>query len=156
MAPEILSRVCHGASGLPPNPSHGRVHIRTALLQGYRRHRVKHADYPAIVPCEKSTVRGALVSGLSDGDLERLDIFEGSEYERRKVSARELKYEGDMNVEPTADQIGESVEADTYVWISPKSRLEEDEWDFEEFVKEKMWAWTGGAGNYRSDYTGES
>jgi hypothetical protein len=114
-----------------------------------------HADYPAIVPCDQSTVRGTLVTGLTDGDLFRLDIFEGREYERRKVSPRELKYEGDINVEPTADQLGESVEADTYVWISLKSSLEDNEWDFEQFVKEKMWAWTGDSGNERSDYKGE-
>jgi hypothetical protein len=114
-----------------------------------------YADYPAIILCEGSTVRGTLVTGLTDGDLWRLDIFEGDEYERQKVIVRELKYEGDVNVEPEKDQLGAAVDAETYVWISPKSRLEDDEWDFQEFVKEKMWAWTGESGEERSDYKGE-
>jgi hypothetical protein len=134
---------------------HGSLNIRPALLQNYRRHRVLHADYPAVVPCESSTVRGTLVSGLTDGDLWRLDIFEGNEYERKQVIVRELKYEGDIKVEPTPDQLGATVQAETYVWVSPKSDLEDNEWDFEEFVREKMWAWVGDSGEQRSDYKGE-
>lgn len=155
MAPKVLSRVCYGPD-VPLNTiKHGQLNIRPALLQGFRRHRVLHADYPAVVPCDKSTVRGTLVTGLTDGDLWRLDIFEGNEYERQKVKARELKYEGDINVEPTEEQLGNAVDAETYVWISPKSRLEDGEWDFQEFVKEKMWAWVGDSGEERSDYKGE-
>ena len=51
--------------------------------------------------------------------------------------------------------IGKVVDAETYVWISPMSRLEEETWDFEEFVREKMWAWVGTSGEERSDYKGE-
>ena len=155
MAPKVLSRVCYGPDVPLSTTKHGQLNIRPALLQGFRRHRVLHADYPAILPCDQSTVRGTLVTGLTDGDLWRLDIFEGDEYERRKVTARELKYEGDINVEPTEDQLGASVEAETYVWISPETRLEDNEWDFQEFVKEKMWAWVGDSGEERSDYKGE-
>jgi hypothetical protein len=87
--------------------------------------------------------------------LWRLDIFEGDQYARRKVSVRELKYEGDIKVEPTENQLGDTIEAETYVWISPQSDLEDTEWDFEEFVNQKMWAWVGDSGEERSDYKGE-
>jgi hypothetical protein len=155
MAPKVLSRVCYGPNVPLNTTKHGTLNIRPALLENFRRHRVLHADYPAIVHREGSTVRGTLVSGLTDGDLWRLDIFEGDEYERRKVSVRELKYEGDIKVEPTRDQLGATVEAETYVWISPQSDLEDKEWDFEVFVREKMWAWIGDSGEERSDYKGE-
>lgn len=156
MAPKVLSRVCHGPNVPLKTTGANALNIRPALLQSFRRHKVLHADYPAIVPCEGSTVRGTLVTGLTDGDLWRLDIFEGSEYERRKVKVRELTYEGDINVEPTEDQLGDVVEAETYVWISPITDLEDQEWDFEEFVKQKMWAWVGESGEERSDYKGEN
>lgn len=84
MAPQVLSRVCHGS-----HPSHNlsAFTVQPALLHAHRRHRVKGADYPAILPTSNSSdsVRGTFVTGLTDGDLWRLDIFEGSEYERRKV-----------------------------------------------------------------------
>jgi hypothetical protein len=155
MAPKVLSRVCYGPDFPLNTTKHGQLNIRSALLQNFRRHRVRHADYPAIVPCGESTVRGTLVTGLTDGDLWRLDIFEGDEYERKKVKAQELKYEGDINIEPGRDQLGATVEAETYVWIGPKSDLDDDEWDFQEFVKEKMHAWVGSSGEERSDYKGE-
>lgn len=156
MAPKVLSRVCYGPNVPLNTTKHGTLNIRPALLQDYRRHRVLHADYPAIVPRDGSTVRGTLVSGLTDGDLWRLDIFEGDEYKREKVKVRELTYEGDITVEPTKDQLGKTVDAETYVWINPHTDLEDTEWDFEEFVREKMWAWVGTSGEARSDYQGES
>jgi hypothetical protein len=98
---------------------------------------VKNADYPAILPNTDSTVRGTLVSGLTDGDIWRLDIFEGSEYARRKVRVKILD-DAHGGVE------GEEVEAETYIWISGRHRLEDEEWDFDEFVREKMGRWVGG------------
>lgn len=116
-------------------------------------------DYPAIVPSpsrlpspssghgggiegneyingdskeEGGCVRGVWVEGLTDGDMWRLDIFEGGEYERRRVVCRILgEGEGD-------------VEAETYVWREGEVGLEGGEWDFEEFRREKMGRWVGG------------
>jgi hypothetical protein len=97
---------------------------------------VKSADYPAILPSSAtSSVRGTLVTGLTDGDIWRLDIFEGSEYTRRKVMVKVLNQD---------DGEGEEVEAETYIWVAGAHRLEEQEWDFDEFVKEKMGRWVGG------------
>ena len=63
--------------------------------------------------------------------------------------------DGQGNVE------GEEVEAETYVWIAGEERLEEREWDFAEFEREKMKHWVGGWGEegeeeVRDDIRGKS
>ncbi|KAK5240086.1 hypothetical protein LTS06_012575, partial [Exophiala xenobiotica] len=79
MAPGVLHRVIHGTHD--PEPwQKSLLTVRPALLQSYRRHRVRHADYPAILPHPNSCVRGSVVTGLTEGDLYRLDIFEGDQY----------------------------------------------------------------------------
>ncbi|EPQ52835.1 hypothetical protein GLOTRDRAFT_46720 [Gloeophyllum trabeum ATCC 11539] len=80
--PKILKRVI-GNDG-----SH--LQICPAVLLDHTRHHVKHADYPAVVPYEKSrvffdkelepeerSVRGTLVTGLNKRDMDFLDTFEG-------------------------------------------------------------------------------
>lgn len=133
MAPAVLHRVIHGTSTPLPYQS-SLVTIRPALLPSFQRHKVLHADYPAIIPANRSaSVRGTLVTGLTEGDIWRLDIFEGYEYERRKVRVRVLDREMEV----------EEVEAEVYVWVAGKQRLESSEWDFDEFVREKMGRWIG-------------
>lgn len=80
-------------------------------------------------------MRGTFVTGLTEGDIWRLDIFEGDEYERRKVRLRVFSEWGED---------GEEVEAETYVWVAGREKLEGGEWDFEGFRREKMGAWVGG------------
>ena len=115
----------------------------SALLPNYTRHRVLDADYPAILHDEGGEVRGTLVTGLTEGDVWRLDVFEGEMYERRKVGVRVKRGValGDR-VEVDGGE-GEVVTAETYVWINPKEELEATEWDFEVFKREKMRAWMG-------------
>lgn len=147
MAPAVLSRVCHGTHN---NVPHSNFTVRPAILHDFRRHKVKGADYPAILPTPDSTVRGTVVTGLTDGDIWRLDIFEGDEYERRRVRARLLTTVGDDAGEGNVES-DEEVECETYVWITGRRRLEDDEWDFGEFVREKMSRWVGveGEGEYK-------
>jgi hypothetical protein len=154
MAPPVLHRVIWG-SQTPPTPAHASLlRVRPAILHAHRRHKVKHADYPAILstnPTSSSSVRGTLVEGLTDGDIWRLDIFEGSEYARRKVRVRLLEQaskegeDGLGDIAPKEDESvqGAEVEAETYIWIAGAERLESEEWDFAEFVKEKMKRWAG-------------
>ena len=87
--------------------------------------------------------------GLSEGDIWRLDIFEGDEYERRKVKIKTLKKTG--NEKGVGNVEGEEVEVETYVWVAQKEMLEDREWDFDEFRREKMHRWVG----KRDDYDGE-
>jgi len=146
MAPGVLHRVIHGT----PNPlpwQKNLLTIRPALLQSYRRHRVRHADYPAILPHTGSTVRGTLVTGLTEGDIYRLDIFEGSQYSRETVTVQILGHDLGLDEsvadEKTAELVVGEAQAQTYVWAESMHGLEEQEWDFEVFKKEKMRAWMG-------------
>jgi gamma-glutamylcyclotransferase (GGCT)/AIG2-like uncharacterized protein YtfP len=147
MAPQVLHRVIWG-SQTPPTPAHASMlRIRPAILHAHQRHKVKHADYPAILPTSSSsTVRGTLVQGLTDGDIWRLDIFEGSEYDRRKVCVKVLQGNGDFEQKEEENVEGEEVEAETYIWIAGADRLEAQEWDFSEFVRDKMKRWVGKEG----------
>jgi hypothetical protein len=173
MAPPVLHRVIWGSPDNVPSAQKALLQIRPAVLHDYQRHKVNYADYPAILPTHgtKSSVRGTLVTGLTDGDMWRLDIFEGSEYERRKVKVR-LLTSGTTSTSTSISQTapgneqekepglgmgnvaqreqdnieGEEVEAETYVWISPASSLEATEWDFAEFVRDKMKRWVGKEG----------
>lgn len=140
MAPQVLHRVCHGSMS-PTNPIYTQSNLATkpAILHNFRRHRVKWADYPAILPVSPTansndstsspSVRGTFVTSLTDNDIWRLDIFEGSEYERRKVRVRVLDVVGD-DVSGEGNVEGAEVEAETYVWIAGEERLEGQEWDF--------------------------
>ncbi|KAL4929662.1 gamma-glutamylcyclotransferase family protein [Aspergillus undulatus] len=198
MAPQILHRVIHG-SPTPQQWQKDLLRFRPAILHEYRRHRVRYADYPGILKvkdkdslgaeietsAETSTAKttsmsqsqspsvlGTVVSGLTDGDLHRLDIFEGSQYAREKVSVRILREtlsedpdldsssrshsNGDAGPDGDADRHlkdvleaagaefadeGEEVEAETYVWIAGREGLENAEWDFEAFKRDKMAWW---------------
>lgn len=172
MAPQILHRVIHGRPD--PEPwQKGMLSFKPAILHGYRRHRVRGADYPGIVPCpndiEDSTggpgsasVLGTVVSGLTDGDVHRLDVFEGSEYVKERVRVRVLaeslsvggRQEAsiaknpDRHLKDVLDAAGaefaderEEVEALTYVYVAGQDRLEDAEWDFEAFKRDKMAWW---------------
>src|SRR5436305_7235306 len=147
MAPGILYRVIYGN----PNPEPWRqkpTTVRPEILESHRRHRVKYRSYPAIVPRTGSCVRGSVVSGLTQGDIYRLDIFEGDQYVRKKVKVKVLKDvrlgQGLPNGE-LAEHLSEEVEAETYIWKDDLSELEDQEWDFDEFRREEMKFWTGEA-----------
>ncbi|KAF4555173.1 Hypothetical protein D9617_3g022450 [Elsinoe fawcettii] len=163
IAPAILHRVIHGPSNPTfPTPSSSYVRTCPALLHSHRRHRVKGADYPAVIPASiSSTVRGTFATGLTDADVRRLDIFEGDEYERRRVKVRKLlpsnstdssmnesEKNKDLETEQDTEDMeeGEEVEADTYIWTAGEHRLEDQEWDFDTFKREKMRFWIGGDG----------
>lgn len=136
MAPQVMHRVVHGTPK-PTLAQSSTFTIRPALLPGYTRHRVVDCDYPAIVPDSTypdACVRGTWVNGLTAQDIWRLDIFEGSQYERRVVKCRILARE---------DEEEEEREAETYVWIESREILEPNEWDFDEFRREKLARWTG-------------
>jgi hypothetical protein len=162
MAPPVLHRVIWG-SQTPPTPAHASLlHIRPAILHAHRRHKVKQADYPAILPVDTpSSVRGTLVQGLTDGDIWRLDIFEGSEYQRQKVKVSVLQPKdkgkgteegmGDLSQKEEDNIEGEEMEAETYIWTAGAHKLEAEEWDFAEFVKDKMKRWVGGEATERDE-----
>ena len=143
MAPQVLYRVIYGTTN--PTPSQiSRLVIEPALLPQYTRHRVRHCDYPAITPSAEpgACVRGTYVRGLSYQDQWRLDLFEGSQYERIRLRLNLLDGQGNL---------GEEREAETYVWADSINDLDEGEWDFEEFRREKMRRWVGSDEEYEGE-----
>jgi hypothetical protein len=136
---------------------------------------VRGADYPGIVAetdpkteseSAESAVLGVLVYGLTDGDIYRLDKYEGGEYVKETVNVRALRtsvQDGDVGGEEKVEEAssesqlrdmlraagsnvadeGDEVVAATYVWIAGKERLEEEEWDFETFRRDKLAWWVG-------------
>ncbi|KAJ5495291.1 hypothetical protein N7539_000407 [Penicillium diatomitis] len=159
MAPEVLYRVIHG-SPTPEPWQKDRVRFQPALLHGYRRHRVRNAEYPGIIAepsdSDQTAVLGVLVSGLTEADMYRLDRYEGAEYVKQTVRVRALRTEShedgkvvsghelvkelDAAGAGTATE-GEEVVATTYVWVAGREQLEEREWDFETFKREKLDWW---------------
>jgi len=150
MAPNVLARVLNGDSSIPTS----HLHIVPAILHNHTRYKVAHADYPGIIPspitssstATATRVRGVFVSGLTSYDLKNLDIFEGSQYERRKVMVALLDVEGDLKGKGHIE--GMEVECDTYVFVAGDELLEDKEWCFEEFVKEKLYRWADSSEEY--------
>ena len=140
MAPQVLYRVIYGTTN-PNPPQISRLIIEPAILPKYTRRRIRNCDYPAIIPSSKpgACVRGTYVRGLTRGDQQRLDLFEGDQYERIRLRLKLLDEEGNE---------GEEKEAETYVWAEDISELEDGEWDFEEFRREKMVRWVGSDEEY--------
>ncbi|RAL09183.1 gamma-glutamylcyclotransferase family protein [Aspergillus homomorphus CBS 101889] len=178
MSPAILHRVIHGRAD--PEPwQRAYLRIQPAVLPHYRRHRVRGADYPGILPVGSSpdggmgdgcandrgrngtaSVLGTLVTGLTDGDVYRLDRFEGGEYSKVRVRVRVVgeeqgegrgKDQGDEEQDvrtelhttplPDTTEPSQEVEALTYVWTAERERLEDAEWDFEAFKRDKLAWW---------------
>lgn len=136
MAPEVFFSVCYGDKN-PPQAIRNLHTFTPAVLEDYCRHRVRFADYPAAVPEKGHNIRGIYATGLTDANMEKLDYFEGSEYERRAVKVQVVEKDGDKEIS--------GPEKNTYVYVFVKlNDLEQREWDFEEFRREKLNMWTRG------------
>lgn len=143
MAPEVFFTVCYRFSQEEVSLLKSLHEFKPAILHGYCRRRVSFADYPGIFPDKDHEVRGMYVTGLTDANMEKLDIFEGSEYERQTVTARLLSKAGDDKGRGNVE--GEEVECEVYVF-KHRAHLEDREWDYKEFREQKMKKWT------REDY----
>ncbi|KAI5998882.1 hypothetical protein EDD15DRAFT_2161327 [Pisolithus albus] len=165
MHPKILQRVI-GNDG-----SHLR--ICPAVLKDFTRHQIIGADYPAIVPYSlsrslfdhdlderKRSVRGSLISGLTDEDVRLLDVFEGDEYTREVVVAYPLGPLISLNNVPLVPttvalqglEPERSMKVQTYVWCKPISELRPDPWTFDDFVRQNAWKWVGVGSEGNADY----
>ncbi|KAK4698914.1 hercynylcysteine S-oxide lyase, partial [Phenoliferia sp. Uapishka_3] len=115
-----------------------------AILKHHTRHHVKGQDYPAVVSAsvgaailgrkldsEEASVRGTLVTGLTQKDVAFLDEFEGDEYERTSVQ-----------IDPLDGSA--TIAAETYLWKgSMLHRLEPSLWSFADFMRDKAHRWVG-------------
>ncbi|KAI1201016.1 AIG2-like family-domain-containing protein [Nemania serpens] len=143
MAPEVFFTVCYRFTTDNIATLRSLHQFQPAILHGYCRRRVQHADYPGITPESNHEVRGTYVTGLTSANIHHLDHFEGSEYDRKTVKVRLLSKVGDEKGNGNVE--GEEVECEVYVFKSP-SWLEDREWDYQEFRTQKMKNWT------REDY----
>ncbi|KAH9023867.1 hypothetical protein EDB84DRAFT_1507895 [Lactarius hengduanensis] len=115
MHPKILKRV------LENDANH--LKICPSILMDYTRHKVKNADVPAILPCERSKallgreltleengVRGTLVSGLTEDNIFLLDAFEGEHSVRLQVFVHPLGSFAPVPVDTTTSgAVGDSL-----------------------------------------------
>ncbi|KAK3359330.1 AIG2-like family-domain-containing protein [Lasiosphaeria hispida] len=138
MIPDVFYSVCYGGKDVPEAIKN--LHkFQPAILHGYCRRRVRYADYPGMIADKDHSVFGAFVTGLTRANIERLDFFEGGQYERRNVTVNLLDKVGDLKGEGNVE--GEEKKAMTYVFLA-HGDLEESEWDLEEFRSEKLRHWT--------------
>jgi len=172
MHPDILKRVI-GNDG-------AHLRICSAILLDHTRHHVNQADYPALLPYSKSkamfnrklspeekSVRGSLVTGLSESDMRFLDIYEGDEYARDLVSVHPLsapetlspQIHGHQTALPSAAPHSHSpaslplpILAQTYTWCKSSTRLTPSLWSYEDFVKNNAWKWVGVGSVDNQDY----
>jgi gamma-glutamylcyclotransferase (GGCT)/AIG2-like uncharacterized protein YtfP len=94
---------------------------RVATLSGYMRKKLRGEVYPGIISQPTSMVEGRVYFDVTAQALLYLDLFEGTEYRRKRVMA------------DFAD--GESIPVETYVLTdSCTSLLSEEDWNLEEFL----------------------
>lgn len=140
MVPQIFYSVCYDVTE-PPKSVQDRHTFHPAVLHGHCRKRISGADYPGMVADPERSVRGTVVTGLSDDNIQRLDYFEGIEYERRQVKPKVLTKVG--NAKGEGNEEGEEIASDTYIFLNHEDlSAEGGEWDFEEFCRDKMQKWT--------------
>ncbi len=100
------------------------VASRPALLEDYARYRLRHRLYPGIVEHRGGRVTGLVYSSIDAHEMERLDAYEGSLYERRALT---------LWVE------GQKIEAQGYVLRSEhRGQLSQDPWNLEAFNREHL------------------
>ena len=93
---------------------------KPAVLNNYKRHRVKHAEYPAIIPNPGVQTMGLLLENVDELSLKAIDFYEGEEYEKTAVTVNSE----DMDIM-----------ALTYVWNGGINNLEKDDWNKNNFEK---------------------
>ncbi|ROW09079.1 hypothetical protein VMCG_02882 [Cytospora schulzeri] len=138
MEPQVFYLVCYNNKD-PTEEIKKRHSFQPAILHGYCRRRVCNADYPGMTEEAGHSVRGAVVTGLTKDNMERLDYFEGSSYDRRVVRPKLLTQVGNDKGEGNVE--GEQVITESYIYLDQGS-LEDKEWDFQEFRRDKLKQWT--------------
>eukprot|EP00197_Chlamydomonas_leiostraca_P012842 CAMPEP_0202861696 /NCGR_PEP_ID=MMETSP1391-20130828/3011_1 /ASSEMBLY_ACC=CAM_ASM_000867 /TAXON_ID=1034604 /ORGANISM="Chlamydomonas leiostraca, Strain SAG 11-49" /LENGTH=156 /DNA_ID=CAMNT_0049541125 /DNA_START=141 /DNA_END=612 /DNA_ORIENTATION=+ len=119
---------------------------KPAVLAGYKRYRVRHASFPAILPAQpEDRVQGKVLLGLSKAELQRLDVYESGMYVRTRVN-------------PVAEG-GERVTADVYVWREENRddlELSAGDWSYGEWRKTNLSRWVGASASEEDDQSGQS
>uniref|UniRef100_A0A0D3F0J6 Putative gamma-glutamylcyclotransferase n=1 Tax=Oryza barthii TaxID=65489 RepID=A0A0D3F0J6_9ORYZ len=93
-----------------------------AVLPNYQRFSIKRRVYPAILPVDGKEVSGKVFKGITDRELNVLDIFEDEEYVKRTV-------------EISLTDTSEKLLAYAYIWGNQDDPDLYGEWDFEEWKR---------------------
>lgn len=134
MAPEVFFTVCYGEAN-PPQEIQNLHTFTPATLYDHCRHRVKYADYPAVVADEGKSVNGIFATGLTDANMQMLDDFEGSEYERKAAQVTLNDEDSDSGAN------ARTRDTSVYIFLNEKD-LERREWDFDHFRQQRLDLWT--------------
>ncbi|KAG5994209.1 hypothetical protein E4U52_001368 [Claviceps spartinae] len=134
MAREVFFTVVYGDKE-PPQKICDLHTFTPSVLKDFRRHRVKNVKYPAAVPEAGQKITGLLVTGLTDAMIQKLDCYEGPDYERRSVRVQVLGKIGSNGF------LGEEIGTWVYEFLKLDD-LELRDWDFEEFRQERKAIWT--------------
>ncbi|XP_038885505.1 AIG2-like protein D isoform X2 [Benincasa hispida] len=98
----------------------------SAVLHGYQRFSVRGRVYPAILPVENKRITGKVLFGITNPEMDILDMFEDVEYEKNVV-------------EVSLVDGSEKLAALTYVWSSSSDAdFLYGEWNFEEWKQSHM------------------
>lgn len=93
-----------------------------AAIMGYQRRAVMGEHYPALIPSAEAAdaVVGRLYCDVSAEDLNRLDVFEGEQYQRSSCSVK-VATDGELTCE-------------VYIWRAHyNSLLSPEPWDLQAF-----------------------
>jgi len=96
-----------------------------ARVVGFARRRVRDETYPSLVSAAGAWVDGALLRGVDDGALARLDAYEGDAYERIAVRVR----------------VSDGTSVDAWLWLlraAERQRISDEPWDFATFVAQDL------------------
>ena len=126
MVPDVFYTVCYGTKDVPDAIANLHT-FNPAILDGYCRRRVKHADYPGITEDRDHNVFGTFTTGLTRANMAKLDHFEGSEYVRKTVTVKLLEKVGNLDGEGSKLVEGEERTAEVYVYLH-KRHLQAEEW----------------------------
>ncbi len=63
------------------------LQLQPAVVNGFQRRQVKGESFPVLMPSEQGKVSGVLIRGLTSLALQRIQFFEGEEYQLQSISA---------------------------------------------------------------------
>ncbi|CAN7045009.1 unnamed protein product [Brassica rapa subsp. trilocularis] len=89
------------------------------------RYRLKGRLHPCIAPFETGVINGKVLTGLTNAQLENLDMIEGAEYERKTV-------------EVVLTDTLEKMQVEAFIWANKDDPDMYGEWDFEEWKRLHM------------------
>ena len=145
MALPVLYRVCRNNAS-PPAQVTDPIYARPAILKDHRRLAVRWATYPGMIPFKGDSVPGTYITGLTKGDMKKLERFEGSQYKLVPITALVLLSRkhcgfGKHGEAIYSENVWEEKAAMTYMFVGGDDQLTSERWIFGEFMKSHAADW---------------